>query len=95
MVSKEEVKHIAKLARLGLSAKEVNSLKEDLSSILDYFGELNKLDVSGVNPTSHVVLTENIMREDEGEKKSSELASKLIKSAPHQKGNHIQVKPIL
>lgn len=95
MVSKEEVKHIAKLARLGLSEKEANSLKKDLSSILDYFGELEKMDISGVNPTSHVVLTENVMREDEEEKKSSELTSKLIKSAPHQKENYIQVKPIL
>ena len=95
MVSKEEVEHIAKLAHLGLSVKEVNSLRRDLSSILDYFKELNNLDVSGVNPTSHIVSTENIMREDEGEKKSSELVNKLIKSAPHQKGNHIQVKSIL
>ncbi|MDP2664107.1 MAG: Asp-tRNA(Asn)/Glu-tRNA(Gln) amidotransferase subunit GatC, partial [bacterium] len=48
MISKEEVKHIAKLARLGLSDKEIGKFQKDLSSILDYVEKLKKVDVSGV-----------------------------------------------
>jgi len=65
MLSKEEVKHIAKLARLGLTDAEIEKFQKELSAILDYVEKLKEVDISGVEPTSHSVLVENIMRKDE------------------------------
>lgn len=65
MITKEEVKHIAGLARLGLSGKEVEKFQDELSSILSYFEKLQKLDVSGAAATSHPSAVKNVMRRDE------------------------------
>ena len=66
MITKKEVQHIAKLARLGLTEKEIEKFQEELSSILGYIDKLKKIDVSKVNPTSHPLSVENITRKDEG-----------------------------
>ena len=63
MISKEEVKHIAKLARLGLSEKETEKFQKELSSILDYIEKLKEVDVSGVPEMTHAVETKNVFRE--------------------------------
>lgn len=55
MLSKEEVKHIAKLARLGLTEKEIEKYTKDLSNILEHFEKLKEVKVSGVEPMSHSV----------------------------------------
>jgi len=59
------VKHIAKLSRLKLSEEEIGDYSEKLSVILEYIDNLNKLDIEGVEPTSHVVSNvRNVFRED-------------------------------
>ena len=65
MITKEAVKHIAQLARLGLSEKEIGKYQKELSSILDYVEKLKRGDVSGVEATSHPLSMENVMRKDE------------------------------
>jgi len=95
MITKKEVEHIAKLARLGLTQAEIKKFQKELSSVLDYFNLLKEVQVAGVNPTSHLVLVENVMREDEAKKTSPELANNLIKAAPDRKERHIKVKAIL
>ena len=95
MISKEQVEHIAKLARLGLGRKEIEKMRKDLSSILDYFNLLKEVDVSKVEATSHTVRVENVMREDRARKPSPELADRLIRMAPERKGRHIKVKTVL
>jgi len=55
MISKEEVQHIAKLARLGLTEKEIKKFQKELSSILDYIEKLKEVDVSSIEPTSHSI----------------------------------------
>ncbi len=84
MISKEEVKHIAKLARLGLTEKEIEKFQKELSSILDYVEKLKEVDVSKVEPTSHPLKMENVMRKDE----VSKFNKKLI-------DGHLKVKSIL
>jgi aspartyl-tRNA(Asn)/glutamyl-tRNA(Gln) amidotransferase subunit C len=64
-LSKEEVEHVALLARLELTAQEQERLTEQLNSILDHFQALSELDTSAVPPTSHVVEITNVFREDE------------------------------
>ena len=65
MIEKEQVLHVAKLARLKLSDEEVERMSGELSAILEHVDNINELDLEGVEPTTHVVPLENILREDE------------------------------
>jgi aspartyl-tRNA(Asn)/glutamyl-tRNA(Gln) amidotransferase subunit C len=94
VINKEEVKHIAKLARLGLTEKEIEQLQKELSSILDYFEKLKKVDISGIEPTTHSILVENVMRDDERRKSKVE-SRKLLDLAPETKESYLKVKSIL
>ncbi len=93
MLSKEEVKHIAKLARLGLSEKEIIKFQKELSSILDYVEKLKEVDVSKVRATSHAVKVENVTRKDEDRK--SGIEKKLVGLAPNKKNGFVKVKSII
>ena len=64
MLSKEEIEHIAMLARLSLTEEEKELFSAQLSSILDYMEKLNELDTEHIEPTSHVLSISNVMRED-------------------------------
>ena len=65
MIDREQVLHVAKLARLKLSDEEVERMSDELSSILEHVERINELDLDGVEPTSHVVDVENVLRADE------------------------------
>jgi len=56
---------VARLARLRLSDEEVDQLPAELSKILDHIEKIEELDLEGVEPTSHVVALENVLRADE------------------------------
>lgn len=62
MISKEEVKHIAKLARLGLKEKEIKKMQKELSSILNYVAKLKEVDVSSAQATSYSVAAVDELR---------------------------------
>lgn len=95
MISKTEVKHIAKLARLGLTESEIEKFQKELSKILDYFEQLKEVDISGVEPTSHSIFIENVMREDKAQIQELETRKELVEAAPEVKGGYIKVKSIL
>lgn len=96
MISKKEVIHITKLARLGLSAKEIDKMQTELSSVLDYFNLLKGIDVSGVEPTLGSLSESGAFgREDKAKKKSSEDTRKLIEAVPEKEERYIKVKEIL
>lgn len=63
-ITKEEIKHIAMLARLSLSENEKELFRSQLSNILDYIEKLNELDTKEIEPTSHVLSLSNVMRDD-------------------------------
>jgi aspartyl-tRNA(Asn)/glutamyl-tRNA(Gln) amidotransferase subunit C len=65
VIDREQVLHVAKLARLDLSESEVETIATELSSILEHVDRISELDLSGVEPTSHVVALENVFRADE------------------------------
>jgi len=94
MVSKKEVEHLAKLARLGLSGQEIEKMKKEVSSILDYFEKLKEVDVSNVEPTFQSVPIKNVMREDKENPEYQEQAAKLLYLAPETKDNYLKVKSI-
>jgi aspartyl-tRNA(Asn)/glutamyl-tRNA(Gln) amidotransferase subunit C len=66
MLSREQVLHVARLARLELSEDEVERFAGELSKVLDHIGTIAELgDLADVAPTSHVVALENVLRADE------------------------------
>jgi len=95
MITREEVQHIAKLARLGLTESEIEKFQKDLSAILDYFEKLKEVDISGVEPTSHSVLVENLARKDEPKEEKLETRKKIIEEFPESKDGYVKVKSIL
>jgi aspartyl-tRNA(Asn)/glutamyl-tRNA(Gln) amidotransferase subunit C len=64
MIDREQVLHVAKLARLRLDDDEVERMPAELSKILEHVETMNELDLDGVEPTSHVVDLTNVLRED-------------------------------
>jgi aspartyl-tRNA(Asn)/glutamyl-tRNA(Gln) amidotransferase subunit C len=65
MIEREQVEHVARLARLKLSDEEVERMASELSGILDHVERIGELDLDGVEPTSHVIALENVLRPDE------------------------------
>ena len=65
MIDREQVLHVARLARLRLSEEEVEPMAGELSGILEHVDRIAELDLEGVEPTSHVVELENVLRADE------------------------------
>lgn len=63
-ISKEEIDHIAMLARLSLTDEQKSLFGTQLSSILDYMEKLSELNTDNIEPTSHVLSLRNVMRED-------------------------------
>ena len=92
MISKKEVQHIAKLARLSLKPAEEKKFQKELSSILDYIEKLKKVNVSKTEPTFRPLKIENIMRQDKGQRRKNK---KLLDLAPETQKGYIKVKSIL
>ena len=65
MLTPEEVRHVAMLARLGLTDEEVESLRVQLSDVLDHIAMLDKLDTSHIEPTAQVMAQRNVSRSDD------------------------------
>ncbi len=65
MIDREQVLHIAKLARLRLGEDELERMSGELSKILEHVERIAELDLNGVEPTSHVIALENVLRPDE------------------------------
>jgi aspartyl-tRNA(Asn)/glutamyl-tRNA(Gln) amidotransferase subunit C len=64
MIDREQVLHVARLARLRLDEEQVATMSRELSTILDHIEKINELELEGVEPTSHVVELENVLRDD-------------------------------
>jgi aspartyl-tRNA(Asn)/glutamyl-tRNA(Gln) amidotransferase subunit C len=65
VIDREQVLHVARLARLALSDEEIERMSGELPAILEHVERMNELDLEGVEPTSHVVALENVLRADE------------------------------
>jgi aspartyl-tRNA(Asn)/glutamyl-tRNA(Gln) amidotransferase subunit C len=64
MIEREQVLHVARLARLRLTDEEIERMPPELSKILDHIEKINELELDEVAPTSHVIELENVLRED-------------------------------
>jgi aspartyl-tRNA(Asn)/glutamyl-tRNA(Gln) amidotransferase subunit C len=65
MIDRDQVLHVAKLARLRLDDAEVERMAGELSTILDHIEKIGELELDDVEPTSHVIQVENVLRSDE------------------------------
>lgn len=64
-LNKTDVIHVARLAKLPLSPEEISKFQKQLSDVIEYVNQLNKVDTKGINPTNHVTDLENVLRNDE------------------------------
>jgi aspartyl-tRNA(Asn)/glutamyl-tRNA(Gln) amidotransferase subunit C len=65
MITRREVEHVARLARLHFDEEEMARLQPELEQIIGYIDQLSELDLSGLETTSHAVALKNILRPDE------------------------------
>lgn len=92
MISKEEVEHIAKLARLELTESEIEKMQKDLSAIFDYFNLLKK----APKPSKEKAISKEAkhLRKDEANPRDAGVPETIISSAPDKKDDYIKVKAI-
>ena len=89
MIDRDQVLHVAKLARLELAGDEVEQMARELSGILEHVDRISELDLEGVEPTTHVVALENVLRADEP--RASLERDVALSSAPDPAGGAFRV----
>lgn len=92
-ISKEEVRHIAKLARLELAEEEVEKFASQLSQILDHAARVRELDLKELEPLAHAVDRVNVFREDKVKKGLSR--EEALLNAPEKEEGFFKIPPII
>lgn len=92
-LSRQEVLHIALLARLGLTEAEMNQLREQLSDILENFEILQQVDTTGVPPTAQSIALQNVVKDDEVAASLSK--NEVLANAPRREDNFFRVRAVL
>ena len=92
-ITPAEVEHLARLARLALTAEEKEKFRGQLSEILGYMAKLDELDVSGLEPLTHPLPIWNVFRKDEAAPGLSR--EEALRNAPEQKDGFFKVPPVL
>ena len=92
ILSIEEVEHIAELARLRLEPEEIAQYREQLSEILEYAARLNAVDTAGIPPTSSVLPSRSVLREDQYRPGLSR--EDVMQNAPQTTDDQFQVPPV-
>jgi aspartyl-tRNA(Asn)/glutamyl-tRNA(Gln) amidotransferase subunit C len=92
-ISAEEVLHVARLARVGVSGADVARLTLQLSNILDNFAALQQVDTEGVPPTAQSIPLANVMRPDETGSSLSQ--DEVLKNAPRREGEFFRIRAVM
>jgi aspartyl-tRNA(Asn)/glutamyl-tRNA(Gln) amidotransferase subunit C len=92
-ITRAEVAHVARLARLGLSDDEMAQLTSELDHILDAMQELRQLDTSAIPPTAQVIPLQNVMRDDVP--RSPWPVAEIVQNAPAARDGQFLVPPVL
>ena len=92
-LSREEVLHIARLARVDLTEEEITRFSEQLSNLLENFEVLQQVDTTGVPPTAQAAALQSVMREDEVA--PSFPADDILANAPRREGDCFRVRAVL
>ncbi|NGP46085.1 Asp-tRNA(Asn)/Glu-tRNA(Gln) amidotransferase subunit GatC [Bacillaceae bacterium SIJ1] len=92
-ITKDEVKHVAHLARLAVTEEEAEHFASQLDDIISFMDQLNELDTDQVKPTAHVIDMQNDLREDKVEPWLTN--DKALKNAPDEEDGQVRVPSIL
>ena len=92
-ITKDEVKNVARLARLQLNEDEINKHAEQLEKILEYIKQLEKIDTNGVPCTTRAIEVINVFRKDE--KKNYNSTEELLELGPSREEKYFKVPKIL
>jgi aspartyl-tRNA(Asn)/glutamyl-tRNA(Gln) amidotransferase subunit C len=92
-LSREEVLHIAALAKLGMTEEDITHFGAQLSNILENFEVLQKVDTEGISPTAQPNALCNVMKADEVEPSMS--PSDVLANAPRREGDFFRIRPVL
>ncbi len=89
----QDVEHIAKLAKLTFTQKELEQFTRDLNQIIEYVAKLNELDTTNVEPLSHTTALQNVMRDDTVA--PSLPVEQVLANAPSREGNFFKVPKVV
>lgn len=92
MITKEEIKKLADLSRMEMSLNEIDNFTGEVDSILQYVGQISKIDGSLAHTTPKL---RNVMRDDTPQNTSGQYTEDILKNAPARQGNYLKVKKIL
>lgn len=92
-ITKDEVQHVADLARLSFSDEELKTFTKQLDDIIGFAEQMNELDTDGVEPTTHVLDMDNVLREDLSREWLTR--DEALKNAPEQKDGQVKVPSVL
>ena len=90
MITKDDVRHVAKLARLELTEEETEKYSKQLGDILKYVEQMNEVDTTGIEPMPHAIPVTNVMREDVVKQTKEEL----MQNAPLEEDGFFRVPKI-
>ena len=89
----DEVRHIAALARIGMSDQELEQMRDEMAHILENFDVLSEVDTEGVEPTGHSVDLNTVMRKDSSAESSG--TDEILANAPLTEGDLIRIRAVL
>jgi aspartyl-tRNA(Asn)/glutamyl-tRNA(Gln) amidotransferase subunit C len=92
-LTREEVLHVARLARVGVTDADVEKFQQQLSTILEHFDVLRQIDTTDVPPTTHTLPLENVMGDDEPV--ASLTQAEVLSNAPQQQEGYLRVRAVL
>ncbi|MSQ61064.1 MAG: Asp-tRNA(Asn)/Glu-tRNA(Gln) amidotransferase subunit GatC [Dehalococcoidia bacterium] len=92
-LTRDQVLHIAKLARMGVEEAEIEKFQRQLSQILDHFARLSEVDTENVPPTAYAVPLQNVARDDEP--RQSYDRDKVLANAPMAEDGYFRVRAVL
>jgi len=94
MLNKEDILHIAKLARLSVSEEEVETYRAQLGSVLEYIDTLQAVNTDGVDELARATTGINVFREDQVEVVGEDTRSRIIEAFPRKQGDLLEVQAV-
>jgi len=92
-LTRDEVLHVARLARVGVTDEDVTKFQNQLSQILDHFDVLRRIDTEDVPPTTHTLPVNNVMAQDE--RRDSLSQEEVLENAPLDQDGYLRVRAVL
>ncbi len=93
-LTEKEVRHVAFLARIGVTDDDVAQYQKDLSGVLAYFEELNAVDTTDVAPIGHITGMTNVFRNDVVQDVDEDTRARIMASMPETREGYIKVKSL-